>query len=220
MTKPVNSDEIIDLYLQNKLTGERLNEFEIRLLDDPKLLHEVQLREVMISEIKLSKRGPQQEELPQETISNILRPTFNEWIQQPMSIAASLVFCIGILSVYLQPNSADYVQHSIENVNVASVDLIERMRNSNNLQSVSGEFPKLLQIDASFASRSSLARITIEDSEGNIVAESQNARIDNEGWVRIVLQEELSGHYFLTLSYHENDSEELGSSRFDLNFGP
>ena len=115
------SDNVIDLYLQGRLDEKVLEEFEVRMLEDPLLFNRVQQMKGMHAAFK------QQESLFAQTLkghqfAQVL--PFALWVKQPMSLAASLLIAIGLAftgSNYLQQvdelnSRAGYAVNSVINL--------------------------------------------------------------------------------------------------------
>lgn len=92
-------EELLTKYLRNQLSDPERAEFEVRMMEDPDLLNAVQRQGEMIADLQTSKGAQIIEEVgrpSRDFPANVsFLASFTGWIQQPLSMAASLVIVIG-----------------------------------------------------------------------------------------------------------------------------
>ncbi len=216
----IERNDVIERYLRDQLTEEQRTEFEIQMLDDPELVREIQCTEILISELKGTKgqlpRTTSEHE--NNTNSNIGHLSFGQWIKQPISIAASIAIGFSLFIAYSVSPSLNPRSLEVEQLTIRSYQLIERMRSSNLVQALNGDFPMLLQIDASEAIGSDSVTVTIRASDNAVIFQQRNLSIDNEGWIRILLQNPIVGQKELNLSWQNTSTQLQESDPYVLSF--
>ena len=199
------SDDVIDLYLQGRLDTKELEDFELRMLEDPQFFKKVQQVELMHAAFKEQK--PLFDETLQAHKSAKVVP-FTQWIKQPLSLAASLVITIGLAFT-----GSNYIQR-LDEINaragyaVNSVINIGQMRNAAN-DIVLTPGVHLLQVDVGIDVEQTpfvLSLLPVRDGEG------MEFRVmpDANGIVRLITPSGLSGSYQLKVQ-RENGLEPVGS---------
>lgn len=199
------SEDVIDLYLQGRLDTKELENFELRMLEDPQFFKKVRQVELMHAAFK------DQKQLFDETLKahrSVKVLPFTMWIKQPMSLAASLLVVIGLAFTginYIQQvdelnTRAGYAVNSVVNVG--------QMRNaSNDIVLTSGVH--LLQVDVGIDIDQTAYLLSLrQDGEGT--SQAFRTMPDGNGIVRLLTPSGLSGTYQLTVQ-KENGLEPVVS---------
>lgn len=199
------SDDVIDQYLQGRLDTKELEDFELRMLEDPQFFKKVQQVELMHTAFKEQK--PLFDETLKAHRSAKVLP-FTLWIKQPMSLAASLLVAIGLAFTgmnYIQQvdelnTRAGYAVNSVVNVG--------QMRNaSNDIVLTSGMH--LLQVDVGIDVEQTAYLLNLRQ-EGEGTSQEFRTMPDGNGIVRLLTPSGLNGRYQLTVQ-KENGLEPVVS---------
>lgn len=198
--------DIIDQYLSNQLSEDRRTEFEIQILENAELLKEVQLREAMKRGLKSAEKQIQQASNSGEAReNNITRLSPAQWVQQPMSMAACLVMAVGVLAL-LRGQESPLPTNSISDLSsFGSSVVLETLRGSENRIVALGLAPILISIDVGPVEEGNFSVELIDDNDNNIAFSVANVRIDQQGWLRLVINRELVGNYTVRVAGAETE---------------
>lgn len=182
-------DGLIDRYLNNRLDEADKTAFEIAMLEDEQLFARVQLldafKEALVDERAALKVPREQSDMP-----------FRSWLQQPMSLLASvLVLGLG-LQVGIEALNSEAPAPSARAI--GSVLLVESTRGASRI-AFSGEPPYLFQIDAGPGAANTTAAVTLRDADDAELLHVDALRVDSNGWARVVVDQALAGNYTLEL---------------------
>lgn len=186
-------DDLIIRYLRGQLAGDDRAQFEIRMLEAPELLERVQLLEALENGL----RDEESALLANDSaaISNVL--PFNNWIRQPLSLAACALMAVAIAGTLLRTPSTPA---GFESVPIRSLVLLDGNR-SDLAVPVNGEGPYLLQIDAGLDAAAGRFTVVVRsDASEQVVAEQGELTADGNGWVRLLLNDLPGGDYTVTIT--------------------
>lgn len=200
--------ETVERYLLNRLSDDDRTEFEVSFLENPELFDEVQRQQALISALK------------SEEISSVIKfpaknvLTLAQWVQQPFSIAASFFLAIS-LSIILTSNPQSDFSNS-----VATNLLIETTRGPASSIESSGVAPMLLTVDVGPDDGSSRFSITFVDRSNDAsVLSLSNLKVDDQGWLRIFVNESFSGEHAISIGKIEDGASVIIKSQ-QVNFLP
>jgi anti-sigma factor RsiW len=201
MSNTSHAHDTVDQYLLNQLTEDERSAFEIRLLDDPELLDEVQRREAMINELKAAESELAQPVAGSVDSNNVIRLSFGQWLQQPMSIAASIVVAVGAI-VILQAQDYDPSRDMTGSdlAVLGSSITLETLRGADNRITASGTAPVLLSIDTGPTADGGFTVSLIDDTSGEAVLTQTGVELDAQGWLRVLLNRDFAGDYTVRVS--------------------
>ncbi len=182
------------------------------MLKDSSVLEEVQLREALV-------KGLNEHKSPESTSaenqsndpkikSNILRPTFSQWIQQPISIAATVLVAVGILFNLPEQNQTSLIAIPMTNFNPPPEVRLNYLRgNEDSITTISSNPPILLDIDLGLGpvSDGTFNVSIIEDQSGEVIVFLEDVEVVQEGLIRILLYGEFSGDYQVITSSAEHE---------------
>lgn len=199
-------DALIERWLGNKLGTAERAAFEIRLLEDPELLEQVQLAEAL--RVALVQEGPTLASAI--STSNVL--PFRAWLRQPLSLAASvLVAALGVQLVYTGLSRAP----EGSGIAVGSLLLLEATRGAAP-PAFSGQAPYLFQIDSGFGNQAETFTVTVRDVTADTVVLAQDGlRADPDGWVRLLFVSAMSGEYVVDLHWTDPEGQ-MQTRRFPV----
>lgn len=191
-------DALIERYLGNKLGAAERAAFEIRLLEDPELLEQVQLAEAFRSALLQQKSV-----LVSTNAGNNILP-FRAWLRQPLSLAASvLVAAFGMQMVFSGSGEAPVPA----GMAVGSMLLLEATRGATT-PTFTGQPPYLFQIDAGFGNDAAEFEVRLLDvTDGSSIFEQAGLRADTEGWVRLLYTASLTGQYEVELRWVDGQGQ-------------
>lgn len=194
-------DGLIDRYLNDKLSAGERTAFELMLLEDPQLFERVQLLEAF-------KRSLADESAALTSKRELFALPFRAWLQQPLSLAASvLVTGLGLQVLY-----ATFTQGgAAQGVGVGTVFVLEATRGSGQL-ALTGAAPYLFQIDAGPGAAGAEVAISLHEAGGAEVLAMDGLTVDANGWVRLVIRQPLAGAYTVELARPNAP----GTQTFDL----
>lgn len=86
----------IDRYLRDQLSAEELAEFEVSMLEDPALFEAVERAELMREAFKKHHQTSDKMDVVSDKQKQVSQVSFMQWIQQPLSMAASVVMMIAV----------------------------------------------------------------------------------------------------------------------------
>ncbi|MBU2098791.1 MAG: hypothetical protein KKD00_08510 [Gammaproteobacteria bacterium] len=192
-----SQEELIERYLQRRLSEEELVAFEIRMLEQPELFEAVQKTELMQTAFK------SQPALPQHH-SNVRYLPLTRWIQQPMSIAASLLLAVSLVMVANNYSSSAPGGSMQSGLAVNSVVNIGQTRSTaEDIVLTSGVH--LLQVDVGVSLIQEPYQLRMS-SEDNRQVYNFSVMADGNGIVRILTPDGLTGRYQLTAQQPGSDA--------------
>jgi hypothetical protein len=182
-------DNQIDRYLNRQMDAAEMADFEIRMLEEPVLIEQVQLIEAL-------KQGLQEQQLnllpvPAQT-AKIL--PFAAWLRQPLSMAASVLLAVQVLQQFI-PGSSPSTPTGI-----GTVLLLENSRGAVPTE-FHGSAPYLFQIDVGFGNQADSFNVTLRDDNNAQVLRMDGLQADADGWVRLVVDQPLAGNYQMELAW-------------------
>ncbi len=181
-------DGLIDRYLNDKLNDVERAAFEIMMLEDEQLFARVQLLDAF-------KRSLIEESETLSVKREFLALSFRSWLQQPLSLVASvLVAGLGLQVGYDAITANDATQGSA----IGAVFLVEATRGANRL-ALTGSAPYLFQIDAGPDAANTAVAVALRDANGAEVLRVEDLKVDANGWARVVFDGKLAGAYTLEL---------------------
>ncbi len=197
----------IDRYLRHQLSAAELDDFEIRMMEDPVFFDAVQQAELMHSSIK-------EQGLHVRPGTNISYLPFRLWIKQPFSLAASMMLGIGTLlfaNFYLIQPGTDGFDNGY---GVTSVVNIGQMRSTTSEIVLPGGI-HLLQVDVgiSLVDTPYLLSLNREDVGQQYIFQVVP---DSNGVIRVITPANTQGRYELVVQRLDNE-ERVGTYhiRFD-----
>lgn len=198
-------DDVIDQYLQMRLGENELQEFEIRLLEDPQFFQKVQEMDLLHRAFKEQK--PLVEEKQNVRHSPRVLP-FALWIKQPISLAASLLIAVGLVF-----SGNNYLQQ-IDEWNAGAGYAVNSVINIGQLRSAANDVVltsgvHLLQVDVGVEVEQSAYLLELRNESVGTRQEFR-AMPDGNGVVRLLTPMGLSGPYRLTVR-KENAPEPVAS---------
>lgn len=207
-----NQDLLIDRYLSGKLSPEQHAAFEIRLLDEPFLLEQVQIAESMKAALHDHKAALLR--TPYAGSGLQLNPLVfvSAWLRQPMSMAATLLVAVLGWQV-TQTSDVEVVEgvpqpapaHAASSASSASLAIasVVQLEGSRGIaaQRVAGTAPYLFKLDAGLGNDATSFAFTLRDAQQHDVVSLPALKADAEGWVQLVIADKLSGNYVATLSW-------------------
>lgn len=214
-----NGHDTVEQYLLDQLSEDERTKFEIQMLEDPELVNEVQLREVMIDQLRSNLNNEPQVSLDKiSKDKNIIRLSFQEWIQQPFSIAASCL--VATFVVALMGLNAFNREHPQDlPLNIASNLFIENTRGNDNSINTRGVGPILLTIDVGPVAESLGFDVNIYNESNIAVYNYQDAVIDDQGLLRVLIDRTLVGtHTINVITSSRNPSTNNYNISVDVNF--
>jgi hypothetical protein len=200
---------LIDRYLRNQLTGPELEDFEIRMLEQPDLFRAVQQTEQMKEALRTAKLAPGKAQS-----SELIRLPARLWIRQPLSMAATVLLCASILlsSSYLLRGGPEKIPGDALAIN--SVITLVPTRSAQSVLTYAAGL-HLLQVDVGISLNGDTYRLTLASDSGSEQYELQ-VTADNNGFVRMLTPRSLTGPY--TLTVQRSDSADVaGSYRLHFN---
>ena len=196
-------DNQIDRYLNRQMDAAETAAFEIRMLDEPALLEQVQLIEAMKQELQ-EQQGSLQA-VPVET-AKIL--PFTGWLRQPLSMAASVLLAVLVLQQFVPESD------TATSTGIGTVLLLENSRGATPAE-FHGAPPYLFQIDVGFGNQADNFDVTLSDHNDAEVLHMNGLHADPDGWVRLVVDQPLAGNYHVELAWVDAQGAAQGS-RFPL----
>lgn len=185
---PDERDEMIERYLNGKLDAPAKAAFEIAMMEDQALFERVQLLDGL-------KRGLATEKAALTANVGAVVLPFRAWLRQPLSAAASIL--VAVLGLQLVNNMV--LRDDPSALPVGAFVLLEGTRGTAPT-TVGGVAPYLLQIDAGLGSQTSAFTVTLRSTANNaLIVEQPGLHADRDGWVRLLVTDELRGEYSLTL---------------------
>ncbi len=212
-------NDLIRRYLLDEFNEEQKREFEVMLLDSQELLSEVQRQEAMIRELKREKQN-----LTLNGYSTQKRLNFAQWVAQPLSIAASLIFAVLLIAVYVgervnqefvELQSTNAEQAIAHGLNIVTERQIDVMRGR---LSIIGNFPMLLEFRAGPQFSSNSVTISIMESDDTLILNLENLSADENGIVRMIVESPLSGEKNIRISSQNTQSPPLAPVLFEVVF--
>mgnify|MGYP001045990285 CR=1 FL=1 len=205
--------EMFDKYLQSNLSETDESEMEIRMMEESKTLENVMIQDAFVSAIK-SEAG-------------LLKPSaenrgsdFLAWLKQPLSktavALASLLMVLNVLPMVPTDSQLKPGKNSV--INGATV--IQPLRSSAGTQSVVTTPPHILQVDVGPTGSEAVFEVRLLDTETqDVILSESSAASDENGWLWVLVNEELRGTYRLQLV---QKSPNLGSetTQYLLQFEP
>ena len=199
------SEDVIDLYLQGRLDTKELENFELRMLEDPQFFKKVRQVELMHAAFK------DQKQLFDETLKahrSVKVLPFTMWIKQPMSLAASLLVVIGLAFTGI-----NYIQQ-VDELNTRAGYAVNSVINIGQTRSSASEViltsgVHLLQVDVGIDIEQTpfvLSLLPLRDGDGM----EYRVMPDANGIVRLLTPSGLSGPYQLKVQ-RENGLEPVSS---------
>ena len=184
----------IERYLLNRLSDDERNAFEIQLLDDPALLEEVQQREAMINALKENSHTLLSSDKKNSGDDNVIRLSFSQWVQQPLSLAASVVVAVGAILLSQGNTQNTSPELAIADLSgFSSSAILETRRGADDRISISGAAPILLSIDVGPAPEGLFSVSLVNDANDRVVSTANDLSIDSQGWLRVRINRELTG---------------------------
>lgn len=176
-------------YLRKQMDDEELAKFEVRLMNDLELLRETQREDALLDALRERQEALFCIEAKPKALG------FREWLIQPMTAAAAaLVLLVSIPTIGLQ--LAALREQSIEGLQIASSQYVEGLRSSAQSLSVAGDFPMLLHIDAGPESLGKIFTVQLLQRESaDIIFQHQGLTSGPEGYLSLLLREELTGDF-------------------------
>lgn len=219
---PVNSEEMIDQYLKNELHGEELSNFEIILLEDESLFHEVQIRQQLIESLQDSRiNAPPITSLSESRKENIIggvrrNASFFVWIKQPLSIAASLLVTISVtFSLQDLFQSSQSVTPINDFSSIESRLIFDSLRGDSERVNFSGNPPILITIDLGPVF-SGVYNVSIVDSQKDQeIAKLERIELSEPGRINFLLNTKLVGDYEILTSNVNAELVRADSIKFD-----
>jgi hypothetical protein len=188
-------DAMIERYLNELMDEEERTAFEIALVSDPVLLERTRVLEAF-------KQGLNRhsDDLLAAPVVEFPVP-FAAWLRQPQSLAASvLVAVLGFGWAYSQLSGPAAGGISLP---VGSLVLLEGERGSGAIE-LSGARPYLFQIDVGLGTSTGPFTVAVREAASNrLVTEQQGLSADGNGWVRLLIDNELAGEYQVELSWRD-----------------
>jgi hypothetical protein len=183
-------DALIDRYLNNKLNDVERAAFEIMMIEDSQLFTRVQLLDAM-------KRSLADESAALTGKRELLALPFRSWLQQPLSLAASvLVVGLGLQITYDAFTTSDVAQSG---AGIDTVFLLEATRGGEQ-PSLSGAPPYLFQVDAGFGAAGAGVTVSLRNADGMELLNVAELQVDANGWARFLYDQPLSGAYTVELT--------------------
>ena len=232
------ADATIDRYLNGHMSEPESAAFEIRMMENPDLFRQVQLIDAMKKEFvqqhesllaaqrtsasdlapNLSERpetdGTEQS-LPDNHLQLPILP-FHLWVKQPFSLAATLLVAVLGFNAWQSIPQSVPAQNSAIGVN--TLVLLEASRGATEA-GATGAAPYLLQVDAGFDAGTRPYALDLADSSGQPLVSLRDLHADPDGWIRLVVNEDLNGPYQLTLQWTD-DAGQPASSEFSFRIAP
>lgn len=178
-------DALIDRYLNSQLSDVERAAFEIMMIEDTQLFGRVQLLDAF-------KRSLADESAALKGKRELLALPFRSWLQQPLSLAASvLVAGLGLHVMYDAVTTRESAQGSM---GIGAAFVLEATRGANN-PVLSGVPPYLFQVDAGLASAGSKVAVSLRDNNGVELLRVAGLQVDANGWARLVFDQPLAGAY-------------------------
>jgi len=206
-------DELIDNFLRGKLEQEGMNDFEVRLLEDPQLFEAVQMRKAMIEALDSESSSLLAEQSEPQIESVVV--DFKQWLRQPYSMAASLIAALSVTLLVGNMMPGEESDSGGQSVLVASNLILETVRGNDQIITSSGTGPILLTIDVGPVSADARFDIIITDEEGGEVFSEESAGVDDQGWLRVVLARSFSGLHRISV-FAAGSSEPLQSTSIEF----
>jgi hypothetical protein len=194
------NDSQVDRYLNQQMDAAEIAAFEIRMLDEPALLEQVQLIEAL-------KQGLQEQEVSLRTVpvqtAKIL--SFTGWLRQPLSMAASVLLAVLVLQQFVQGSDTS------NSTGIGTVLLLENSRGAMPAE-FRGAPPYLFQIDVGFGNQADNFNVTLRDDNNTQVLLMDGLHADPDGWVRLVVDQPLAGNYQMELGWMDAQGADQGRS--------
>jgi hypothetical protein len=182
-------DGLIDRYLNNALNDVERAAFELMMLEDEQLFARVQLLDSF-------KNSLIDERAALSVKRELLALPFRAWLQQPLSLAASvLVLGLGLQMVYATIATRSTLPAA---VGIDSVFVLEATRGVQR-PILSGAAPYLFQIDAGPDAANTPVAVTLRAADGAELLRVDDLQVDTNGWARVVFDQALAGDYTLEL---------------------
>lgn len=201
---PMNDDNtdyqsLIEPYLRQALSEQELAAFEAQLLEDEALLNEVQAAEAMRDQLR-GNPGLLESKAAEPTRASWLAG-WQQWIAQPQSLAA----CLAIVALaglpLLEPQGTDNEVQGIR-----SSLTLQTLRGETSDHSIVYQPPLLLTLDVGPPSDNSYKLQLSDLQSGSTRLTETGLRQDNEGWLRLVLREDLLGEHRIEVVSAEGDT--------------
>ncbi len=183
-------DALIDRYLNHKLSDVERAAFEIMMLEDSQLFSRVQLLDAF-------KRSLADESTTLTGKRELFALPFRSWLQQPLSLAAS-VLVIG-LTLQVGYDSFSLSGNEQGGVGIDTVFVLERMRGTNQVV-LSGAPPYLFQVDAGPNAAGAAVTVSLRAGDGMELLSVAELQVDANGWARFIYDQPLSGSYTVELT--------------------
>lgn len=183
-------DALIDRYLNNKLSDVERAAFEIMMLEDAQLFSRVQLLDAF-------KHSLADESAALTGKRELFALPFLSWLQQPLSLAVS-VLVIG-LTLQVAHDALSPAGNAQSGVGIDTVFLLEAMRGADQA-ALSGAPPYLFQVDAGPGAAGSAVTASLRTSDGRYLLTVAKLQVDANGWVRFIYDQPLSGGYTVELT--------------------
>ncbi len=189
-------DALIDRYLNHKLNDVERAAFEIMMIEDAQLFTRVQLLDAL-------KRSLADESTALTGKRELFALPFRSWLQQPLSLAASvLVIGLGLQVTYDAfstrdlASTRDLVQSG---AGIDTVFLLEATRGAEQ-PTLSGAPPYLFQVDAGFGAAGAGVTVSLRAADGMELLNVAELQVDANGWARFLYDQPLSGAYTVELT--------------------
>jgi len=192
----INDHDLIDRYLLNKLKETERTEFEIRLLDEPQLLRETQLRDAFVNELKQSS-AVKSARIQESNTRNIAfgRFNFRQWILLPYSQAASVLILVSVVIFAQLPDYGSNESSENAITGYGSTAILQTLRSESSVIPVSGQPPIGLMVDTG-PERSSTYTFTLREQGGDNTRLSRSQlTLAADGWLHVTIHRSLRGEY-------------------------
>lgn len=204
-------EDILNKYLRNQLSEQERAEFEIRMMEDPELLNAVQRQGEMISDLRTS----QEAKINRITDSSAddIAPNvsflrnFSGWIQQPLSMAASLLIVIGAVFSFQNPDEPV----SVTEINTGLVQMsqpvvLQSFRGGTDTIAINSDPPVsfVIEVDPTNAGPFEVTMIDV-GTETAVSSLLVNNPIE-PGLIRMQLTRELQGEFLIQVTSPNDDA--------------
>ena len=186
--------QLIDRYLNNKMSDAERTAFEINYMQDTQLLEQLQLTEALKQGLSAHRQA-----LITPGTTTIL--SFGSWLRQPISMAASLLLAVMGAQLFYPGQPSDNRATGV--LPIATTVLLEGSRGAAGY-TIDGSSPYLFQIDAGFGNTAETFTVTLREAEnGQSLIEQAGLTQDVSGWVKVVINTTLAGDYSLELGWQD-----------------
>lgn len=197
-------NDLIDRYIQNKLSAEDSDEFEILMFNDIELFEDVKLAQAFQHSLVLEKKSI---DASKQTNKNFA-VTLSHWFKQPLSMAASFLVAFSLFFSYGNQQSSIRPNDILP---ITTMIPLEQTRgNSTDTVSINAEqFPLLFQIDVGFNFPNREFQLSMKNSNDTQAVYSEfNSVSDDNGWVRFVINDKNLENFLLSIeSTGNNDTQ-------------